>query len=133
MYDVGGDGAKVGDVVVHPSGVVQLRPPGGLFGRHPQSESLFHGHRVGKAVADGSVAADAFGQGNAVERVTPFEEFLDAAVGEPEAGTDFEDRFADDGEAEVSGFEETGVYGAEREHVAGGTPARGAQATTPPG
>ena len=66
---------------------------------------------------DGGVPADALGQLDPVGRSTPFEELLDSSVDEPQPGLHPQDGFADDGEAEVSGFDESGVDGPDRDLV----------------
>lgn len=59
--DVVDDRADVGDVVVQPLELEQHCATGAFLVRHLHPEGLFHGHRVGQGVADGGVAADAFG------------------------------------------------------------------------
>jgi len=82
--------------------------PLGWYG-HDDAECIFHGKAVGQGVRGGGITADAFGEVDRARRVEPFEELLDAAVSEPESGFELEDAFPDDGEAEVSGFDDAGV------------------------
>ena len=80
-------------------------PAGGtrVFGR------VFERQAVGEVVADGRVAGDAFGELDASVGVAAFEELFDAFVDEPEAGLHGDDRFANDGEAKVAGFDDAGM------------------------
>ena len=63
---------------------------------------------------DGGVAADPFGQLERVLRGAALEEFLDAAVHEPQPGLELEDGLADDGETEMPGLDHAGVHRADR-------------------
>ncbi len=90
------------------------------LGGHVDAEGVFDGEAVGEGVADGGVAADPFGQFDAVGGVAAFEELLDAFVDEPEAGLHLQDGFADDGEPEVAGFDEPGVDRADGDLVDAG-------------
>ena len=65
----------------------------------------------------GGVAADPFGELDAIGGGAALEELLDAAVDEPQPGLELEDGLADDGEAEVAGLDEAGVDRADRDLV----------------
>ncbi|WP_235096239.1 hypothetical protein [Streptomyces sp. A1-5] len=117
VADVVAQCAEVGGVVVEAF-EFQEEGAGALGGLGDVGTGgFFDGEAVGEGVADGGVATDAFGKGEAVLDGAAFEEFLDAFVDEPEAGFEAEDGLADDGEAEVAGFDESGVDGADRDLV----------------
>src|SRR5205823_4667860 len=105
VSDVVAQGAEVGDVVVQTFELEQERPLALGVRADLAAGGFLDGEAVREGVADGGVAADPFGQRQAGGRLAAFEEFLDALVDEPEAGLEFEDGLADDGEAEVSGFD----------------------------
>ena len=63
------------------------------------------------------VAADAFGEIDGAGGEAALEEFLQAAVHEPQPRLEPQHGFADDGEPEVPGFDQTGVHGADRDLV----------------
>ena len=65
----------------------------------------------------GGVAADPFGEVDRIGGGSPVEEFLDAAVDEPQPDLQAQNGFADDGEPEVAGFDQAGVHGADRDLV----------------
>ncbi|WP_208648592.1 hypothetical protein, partial [Micromonospora inaquosa] len=71
-------------------------------------------------MSDGGVSADALGEADSLVCGMTFEQFLDSFVDVPEAGFEFEDGFADDGEAEVAGFDHARVDGADGDFVDAG-------------
>src|SRR4029450_2206965 len=85
-----------------------------------KAEGVFDGEAVREGVSDGGVAADAFRQWYRVGDVLAMEEPFDSLVDVPESGLHLQDGLADDGEAEVSGFDEAGVDGADGDLVDAG-------------
>ena len=120
VADVVGERADVGGVVVEPFELEQQGAEVLPGGRDGDAEGVFDGEAVREVVADGGVAGDAFGEFDAGAVVAAFEEFLDAFVDEPEAGLHRDDGLADDGEAEVAGFDEAGVDGTDGDLVDAG-------------
>jgi hypothetical protein len=121
VADVVAQRADVGDVVVEPLQFEQDRALAGGLGGYRPPGGVLDGEAVGEGVPDGGVAADALGQWQAGGGGTAFEEFLNAFVDEPQAGLEFEDGLADDGEAEVAGFDKAGVHRADRDLVDAGS------------
>ena len=120
VADVVGERADVSGVVVEAFEFEEQGSEVLTGGRDGDVECVFDGEAVGEVVADGGVAADAFREFVAGAVVAAFEEFLDAFVDEPEAGFHRDDGFADDGEPEVSGFDESGVDGTDGDFVDAG-------------
>ena len=115
--DVVGQRAQVGDVVVEPFEFDEQRPqPVHLVGEF-DPERVFDGEAVGERVRDGGVAADAFGQVDRAVGRPAVEELFQAAVDEPQSGLEPQHGFAGDGEAEMAGFDQPGVHGADRDLI----------------
>ena len=68
VADVVAEGAEVGDVVVEAFEFEQHGPQRGALRRALDAEGVFDRQAVGEGVADGGVAADAFGELDAVRR-----------------------------------------------------------------
>src|SRR6266702_3363705 len=117
VADVVAQGADVADVVVEAFQFQQDRAHPAGFDGYLQVQGVLNRAGVGQGVADGGVAGDAFGQRQPSVDVAVLEEFLDALMDVPEAGFEFEDGLADDGEPEVAGFDQPGVYGADGDLV----------------
>ena len=109
VADVVGERADVSGMVVEAFEFEKQGSEVVTGGRDADVECVFNGEAVGEVVADGGVPADAFRELVRGAVVVAFEEFLDSFVNEPEAGFHRDDGFADDGEPEVSGFDESGV------------------------
>jgi hypothetical protein len=83
VADVVAQGADVGGVVVEP---FEFEQQGALalgFGWHLPAGGVLDCEAVGEGVADGGVAADAFGQRQGVGCGAAFEELLDSFVDKP--------------------------------------------------
>ncbi|MEI2732366.1 MAG: hypothetical protein V9G08_10275 [Dermatophilaceae bacterium] len=82
-----------------------------------EPDGLLDGGDVCQGVPDGRVAADPFGELDAVVRGPALEELFDPAVDEPQPGLHPQDGLADDGEAEVPGLDEAGMHRSHRDLV----------------
>ena len=115
--DVVGQRTQVGDVVVEPFELDEQGPqPVHLVGEF-DPERVLDGEAVGERVCNGGVAADAFGQVDCAVSRPALEELFQAPVDEPQSGLESQHGFAGDGEAEMAGFDQPGVHGADRDLI----------------
>ncbi|MBM7789640.1 hypothetical protein JOD67_006320 [Tenggerimyces flavus] len=130
--DVVAERTEIGDVVVEAFQLQQQRPVPGGVNRSVDAERLLDRERVREAVPDRGVTADAFGELDPVVRFAALEELLDALVHEPEPWLELQDGLSNNGETEVSGFDEPRVHWADR-YLVDARPLDGAERIRPLG
>ena len=108
--DVRGDGSDIGGVVVDAFQLEQNRAHPGSGLRKLHAADPLHRLAKGRAVRNAGVAGDAFGQRNRVRHRQVLESFFDALVHVEHAQLKVQNRLARHGEAEVSRFDDAGVY-----------------------
>ena len=115
--DVVGQGAEIGGVVVEPFEFDEQGPQPVRFVGQFDAERVLDRQAVGERMRGGGVAADPFGEVDRAGGGPALEEFLEAAVHEPQPRLQAQHRLADDGEPEVAGLDQPGVHGADRDLV----------------
>src|SRR5665213_467503 len=119
--DVVAERADISHMVVHALQLEEQRAKRRRLVGHVDPACLLDRQAVGEVVADGAVAGHSLRERDSVVDVASLEELLDATVREPEPCLHFEDRLADDREAEVSRLDETRVDRSDRNLIDAGT------------